>query len=446
MATAILCACVSCGAEFKFNKHKSNKYCSADCYRTAQRRGDYKRGHGPEFPRVPCTHCGAEVRRNFSTCRDGSKSDKLFCGRDCYDAYRKSDAHREPRYSNVSCAGCGKEFSKLLKSSRAYCGDACWRAKRKAKPKHCVNCGCWFTPMKLNSMGQLISVNAHKTCSRECHLAWYRNNEDRKQKISAAFAGPNHPLWKGGMAHQQLGYRGTNWQTQRAKALKRDGYCCVDCGMTDAESLEKYGEGLSVDHVVPYHNFGNYKEANRLSNLESRCKACHRTAESKRTMCQMVLPLNGKRHHQHRGYKAGSAHPKARLSESDVIAIRRRADAGDALKDIGRAYGMQTTTISSIVSGKTWRNLPLGKTAGHSRLVHPPAKRGEDSPMSRLTGQQVMDMRIRAAAGERIQAIADSVGETYASVYQIVRGKSWKHLPVFGYTTRRGGKMPTCSS
>lgn len=302
MADKILCRCQSCGAEFPFNKHKASKFCGLACYRVAQRSGAYKRGHGPEFHRAPCAHCQRIVARKPSECRDGGASDKLFCDRSCYDAFRA--ALRQSR--SRACNHCAKAF--VADDGALYCGAPCWKAAKKAKPHNCVNCQCVFTPIKfMRSTGRFISVNGAKTCSQACEYAWWSNNRERKAKISTASTGERHHNWQGGKSlHTSSSNRGLNWQAQRRAALHRDRNQCVDCGMSNEASKARYGCGLHVDHVVPYHNFRSYKVANRLSNLECRCVSCHTKAESRRTMVQMTLQLRDSPRSGHRG--KGRAH------------------------------------------------------------------------------------------------------------------------------------------
>jgi 5-methylcytosine-specific restriction endonuclease McrA len=55
------------------------------------------------------------------------------------------------------------------------------------------------------------------------------------------------------------------WNQLRAQALARDRGACVVCGSTD---------GLAVHHRIPVADGG----PNVLSNVETRCKRCHRAA------------------------------------------------------------------------------------------------------------------------------------------------------------------------
>jgi hypothetical protein len=255
----------------------------------------------------------------------------------------------------LCCLQCGASTG----SNQKYCSLVCRRLHRKASPKRCLNCDTLFTPIKRNSLGRWISYNDGKLCSASCQLAWVSNNEARKRKISEAFTGDKHPNWQGGKAQlNNISHRGPNWLKQREAALKRYGRSCVDCGMTEAQCLAAYSRGLDIDHEVPFHNFGDYRKANRVSNLRPRCASCHKVAESKRTLVQMVLPMQDNHKRMHKGYARGEKVNTARLSATDVLAIRRRAGAGEQKTALAREFGVSKSAIGYAVAGKTWRHLP----------------------------------------------------------------------------------------
>jgi len=287
MAENQITECTVCGKGFPPRPHKANLYCGMDCYRVAQRSGKYKQPAELSKNAAPCCHCGKVVAREKSKRRSGERSKAIYCTRECYDAARSAViASRQ-----VNCLECGVACDGW--NGRKYCSHACKVAHKKPAAKKCVNCGCWFSAVKwMPSRGEFAAVSASKTCSKDCETQWRSNNEDRKTKIGDAFRGSNHPNWQGGKSLlSNTSYRGSSWTKQRDKALKRDGYKCLDCGMTDDESRAIYGRSLDVDHVEPFHNFTNSAAANRLSNLETRCKSCHRKAEAKRVAVQSILPF-----------------------------------------------------------------------------------------------------------------------------------------------------------
>lgn len=50
----------------------------------------------------------------------------------------------------------------------------------------------------------------------------------------------------------------------------------------------------------------------------------------------------------------GSVHPQAKLTESDVLAIRRRVASGEKRVEVAKDYGIVCGTVSDIIIGKSW--------------------------------------------------------------------------------------------
>jgi DEAD/DEAH box helicase domain-containing protein len=85
---------------------------------------------------------------------------------------------------------------------------------------------------------------------------------------------------------------GPNWQEQRTRVRKRDGYRCVQCGAAEAPERQH-----DVHHLTPFRTFGymaevneNYKIANRLENLILVCRTCHQRLEG---MVRVQTGLDG---------------------------------------------------------------------------------------------------------------------------------------------------------
>jgi hypothetical protein len=70
-----------------------------------------------------------------------------------------------------------------------------------------------------------------------------------------------------------------NWLTQRRKALARDDWQCTECGMSEEEHVDRYGWGLEVHHRKKARQFDDLEAANRLANLQTVCRPCHREVE-----------------------------------------------------------------------------------------------------------------------------------------------------------------------
>lgn len=166
----------------------------------------------------------------------------------------------------VICTQCSKPVKRrqyhVALTQRPFCGFPCyaeWQKVnrvgigRKRVKVSCYTCGKIFAK-------QPSAVSEHNFCGRDCFAKW---------RASEAWAGKNNPSWLGG----HVNYRGTDWNKQSAAARKRDDDACQRCG--------KQAPGLPVHHLIPFHLFDNYREANQLTNLITLCPTCHGIAEIK---------------------------------------------------------------------------------------------------------------------------------------------------------------------
>lgn len=86
--------------------------------------------------------------------------------------------------------------------------------------------------------------------------------------------GENHPMWKGGKRYWQQ----KEWYEIREQVKKRDNYTCRECGLTEEESYNRYGQPLQVHHMIPYI----VCETHDPDNLITLCNTCHGKADEKR--------------------------------------------------------------------------------------------------------------------------------------------------------------------
>jgi DEAD/DEAH box helicase domain-containing protein len=92
---------------------------------------------------------------------------------------------------------------------------------------------------------------------------------------------PATQLEREGVLDMARGDRGPNWEQQRNRARARDGYRCRHCSVA-----ERPNRAHDVHHIEPFRTFGyvrgendRYLEANRLENLVTLCRSCHRRVE-----------------------------------------------------------------------------------------------------------------------------------------------------------------------
>lgn len=103
----------------------------------------------------------------------------------------------------------------------------------------CDNCGATLERPPSQFRGR------HVFCDRECYMEWYTvegDSQDYHKKMLEEAKG--------------------DYQSNREKALNRDGYTCRVCGAT---------ENLHVHHVVPLRSGGS----NYVYNLSTVCGSCH---------------------------------------------------------------------------------------------------------------------------------------------------------------------------
>jgi hypothetical protein len=228
-----LYTCDFCGKKreekISVNKKQKNWFCSESCKNDWQAENVVGENHH-QYKRVSteCGWCGNTIEAKPSVAK---KQENIFCDHNCAGRYWSKNriGSRHPRYNGgdvgVTCQACGEMYE-----------------VRRAK------------------------VDGTRFCSREC-LGKVRIKEMR---------GENNPNYN----PDSIDKTGPNWLEQRRKRIEKDNGCCVDCGMSMEESIQKYGNELDVHHIMPRYLYDepdgfDYKSANKLSNLVSMCRSCH---------------------------------------------------------------------------------------------------------------------------------------------------------------------------
>lgn len=257
MATPILVHCATCHKEFHGRASRKSKYCSKDCFIAGQKSGLSKRKAFTyiEFNCLVCKITFYDFRYN----------ERKYCSLVCkHKAQRLLPLLRKKSVNPgklYSCQICGKEFKGKTDASNKYCSRECYIAK-----------GCGYFNCKV--CGEKFKGHtgkSNKYCSSDCY---------NSAQTGIEYSGKNHPMWQGGSA--SLSYRGIGWGKIRREIIKRDGYKCRLCGITESESKDKYNRSLDVNHIIPFHQFGGKTQlANKYSNLESLCVSCHTKTDAK---------------------------------------------------------------------------------------------------------------------------------------------------------------------
>jgi hypothetical protein len=178
------------------------------------------------------------------------------------------------RYQESICDICESTFEyDSWRFEGVYCSMECAHqsARQVQRVEHivleCRRCGDIF---------QVIPANSDRVyCSKECYWS------DRSDR----FCGEDNPSWTENPAPQ---HRGGNWRKVRRKVIQRDGRECQKCGANESESPFS----LEVHHIVPFREFDDSDQANKLKNLVTLCKSCHSLVENSKVGCPEV-DVNG---------------------------------------------------------------------------------------------------------------------------------------------------------
>lgn len=159
------------------------------------------------------------------------------------------------------CKVCGKQFPATTRNkNQPYCSKKCGGiGRQKIKPAYaCLNCK--------SMVPRTRATRRAKFCTRKCALEYIHTHNIKTT--------PKFP------------YRGGNWREQRKKALIRDGYRCVICG----EKYKRNTANIQVHHIRPYREYnGDWREANKTTNLVSLCRNCHIKVEKGYWACPQPL-------------------------------------------------------------------------------------------------------------------------------------------------------------
>jgi len=107
----------------------------------------------------------------------------------------------------------------------------------------------------------------------------------------------------------------------------------------------------------------------------------------------------GERHgwHTHpESLRRGSQCSQARVTEDDVVEIRRRFACGETTYDLGAAFGITQSATFNIVKGKTWKHVPMDNSVPVVRM----------SKTQKLTQQDKEDIKRKRAAGVSLNDLA----------------------------------------
>jgi len=118
------------------------------------------------------------------------------------------------------------------------------------------------------------------------------------------------------------------------------------------------------------------------------------------------------------GAKSGEAHHNSKLTEQDILEIRKMYSQGNISSEkIAEQFPVTGTQIRKILLGKRWKYL----TGGASIKIK--------SGAAKLFEEQVLEIRERHIQGETdLKKLAKEYHVVVDTIRRIINRKSWKHL------------------
>lgn len=202
-----------------------------------------------------------------------------YC-RDCFDGVMSGwKGENNPNWRGgmieKKCEYCDENFESYESEGRVYCSK-CWSDYSKE-----IHSGTKKNPnwteredVVCSECGEIMNIPQYRPKPNYCGDCF----DGKRGKI---WGGENSPLYQGGTTD----YFGPNWKEQRKKALERDNFECVICGMANEIHKEEFNQSIHVHHIRPRKEFVedgefDYTEANKIDNLISLCNSHHRSVES----------------------------------------------------------------------------------------------------------------------------------------------------------------------
>lgn len=122
------------------------------------------------------------------------------------------------------------------------------------------------------------------------------------------------------------------------------------------------------------------------------------------------------------------ARQAAKLSEAQVIEIRRKASSGEyTTTQLAADYGVSRPAVSLLVRGVYWPHLP-GSIPNYYETIGRKHLEGNTNARRKLTESDVVKVRSMRSEGKTFKAIAAHFLVSAQAVHNVVTGKTWSHV------------------
>jgi predicted DNA-binding protein YlxM (UPF0122 family) len=116
----------------------------------------------------------------------------------------------------------------------------------------------------------------------------------------------------------------------------------------------------------------------------------------------------------------GSKNKSAKLTESEVLKIRESYKKGALIKHLAEQYKVSRKTIQGAISGRYWNHV--------DDAIATNLRSGSRNHSSKLTEDQVIEIRNLYKQGHSGKILAKSYGVSDTVIYLIINRKTWKHI------------------
>lgn len=124
----------------------------------------------------------------------------------------------------------------------------------------------------------------------------------------------------------------------------------------------------------------------------------------------------------------GELHGEAKLLTEQVQEIRKRyAEERIGHRRLAALFGVSRSLIQRIVQGKSWKHLPA-ESIDKKYQLSDRVLRGEELHNSKLSEADVRSIRMHAANGITLTALARKYGVGLSTIRNIVNRTKWKHV------------------
>lgn len=313
--------CLNCGISKKFKSHRPSrpqKFCSNECaykFKTINR--IYKN----------CEKCNKEFF-NKNKNRTGR-----FCSRICAGLHNQKIIKQ--------CIKCNKRYSlppsMANKKSNKFCSKFCNGTHYQKIIKNCEICQKEFKVKPFNNK------RGAKYCSRNCSSIgkafWEKSTLDKK--IENAKKRFEKHVIKGENPNDCWGWNGKKMN---------NGYATLAFGkqrilihrLSYIIHIGKIPDGLQINHRCDNRICSNFLHLMLGTQFMNMQDMVQKGRQAKNT-----------------GRFIGEKNPKAKLSEKQVIEIKKLLKMGVSQKNIGEKYSVDTRIINFINTGKSWKHVTL---------------------------------------------------------------------------------------